>query len=229
MESKPTPLTADAQRAERFDRNLRSALDDVSLPAGLTDRLLAGCEAALVTPAKTEGAKSEIQTPRSRFSRRQMLAMLTTAASVSVLISGGWLGLGRKPRPVTADELAQSALSWFDRSGPAANWQPLVKAPVTQFPVADAVAVRPARWLKLDSSVVVYELPSPERGRQRALLFVQRTNRPHPALKNFPSTRLTASGGLGLIAWQRGSAVYVIAVVEADQMHKFIKPPPKLT
>lgn len=200
------------EQAERFDRNVRAALDDVELPAGLADRLLAGCEAAVVTPAKSEESTDDAAT--KKWSRRQVLAMFSAAASVLIALVGGWqLMTYLKPRPVSNDTLAQTAIAWFDLSGPQLTWQSYESAPVTQYPLARTIRYRPARWARLNNSTVVYDLTN---SGTRALLFVQRTNRPHPGLKSF-MTRLSSSGGIALGAWQRTEVVYVLAVIEGEQ------------
>jgi hypothetical protein len=116
---------------------------------------------------------------------------------------------------VSNDVVAQTAVQWFDLSGPKLNWQSYESAPVAQYPLARTIRYRPARWARLNDSTVVYDLT--HSGRQRALLFVQRTNRPHPGLNNFKMTRLSSSGGIALGAWQRTEVVYVLAVIEGDQ------------
>jgi|GEM_PF-5256336 len=206
-----------AERSERFDRNVRAALDDVAIPAGLTERMLAGCEAAAVTPAV-----------RQTWSRRQLLAILSTAASLLILVAGGYLGIqwvvDQKQRPVAVDQLTATATKWCDLSGPAANWKSGA-APTSQFPLDRAIIVGPARWAQIDKNTVVYELIRKRDGK-RARLFVQRTNRPHQ-IKTFPSTRLSTSGPHSMHAWQRNGYVYVIEFAEPDQqLQNFVQQTP---
>jgi hypothetical protein len=202
-------VAAAYEQSLQFDRQVRSALDDVPLPAGLTDRLLAGCEAAKITPATKE--------PKTRagVSRRKMLlAGFSLAASLLLLIWGGVEVFTKfnPAAPVSAEQLANSALQWRDQSGPSAKWQPVTKSTQDAFPIDRAIVVGPSRWAPLGPNVSVYELKV---GGKRALLFVQRTNRPH-AIRNFPSTPLPASGGDSLAAWQRDGFVYVILVTDGS-------------
>jgi hypothetical protein len=217
-------LAAAMQQSAQFDRNVREALDDVPVPSGLMERLLARCEASVdvpaveaplpETPAVAETSVSEsAPEPRpAKWSRRRVLAVLSLAASVLGVLIGG---LSYRfnlldPTPVTMDQLAAKANHWFNQSGPAADWA-AAKFPVEQFPFDRAVIVPPQKWRQLDGSTVAYDLTVV--GGQRALLYVERTNRPHN-IRNFPYTKLTSSGGVALGAWQRDGYVYVLVVVE---------------
>jgi hypothetical protein len=216
LQTSPELLQA-VEKSERFDRSVRAALDDVAVPAGLADRMLAGCEAAVVMPAAAMAA-NEIVASRS-LSRRQWIALVSTAASLLIVLAGGyetWRWVMSPPRPLSNDELAAAATSWFDLSGPQTGWQSLDKAPLAQYPLSRGLKFGPTRWARLDETTVVYELTRP--GRQRALLFVKVGQRPLPGItKTFPLQRLGSSGGLALGAWQRGSVVYVLSVIEGDQ------------
>lgn len=202
-------LQSVVEQSERFDRGVRAALDDVELPAGLADRLLAGCEAALVSPASSEEKSVDAPATKKRWSRRQVIAMFAAAASLLIVLVGGWQFLiWTKPRPVSNDVLAQSAMQWFDQSGPASNWS-TGSAPTKDFPLDPAMVYGPVRWRQVNPSTVVYEM---RHQGQRALLFVSKQTRPHPGLATSPFTGLNASGGIELGAWQRQKMVYVLAV-----------------
>lgn len=219
MQTSPELLQA-AEKSARFDRSVRAALDDVTVPAGFADRLLAGCEAAQVTPAATQ-----IEPKSNRFSRRQVIALFSAAASLLILVGGGlalqdWL---TRSRPVSNDVLAMNAVTWFDQSGPAATWES-TPPPIQQFPLHD-IKYAPKRWRYLDAEkrdIVVYEMGFQG---QRALLFVIKPTRPYPQLSHSPFTGLTSSGGISLGAWQRNSRVYVLAVHgNSQQLNIFVRP-----
>ncbi|WP_254510807.1 hypothetical protein [Anatilimnocola floriformis] len=200
-----------AEKSERFDRSVRAALDDVALPAGLLERMLTGCEAAVVAPAEP---LAEATATSRRFSRRQAIALFAAAASLLIAVMGAWLfgDWWNRPRPVSNDQLAQSAMTWLDQSGPAAQWS-TAAAPAKEFPLDAALVYRPVRWRYLDAAkkdAVVYEMRHES---QRALLFVYKLKQPHPNVGSYPYSALTASGGVSLGAWQRGGMVYVLAVV----------------
>jgi hypothetical protein len=222
-------LAAAMQQSAQFDRNVREALDDVPVPSGLMERLLARCEASVdmpvaeaatraatraETPAVAESHESvpTSETRPATWSRRRVLAVLSLAASLLVVLIGGlgYRAAFQKPTPVTMDQLAAKANHWFSQSGPAADWA-AAKFPVEQFPFDRSVIVPPQKWRQLDGSTVAYDLTVV--GGQRALLYVERTNRPHN-IRNFPYTKLTSSGGVALGAWQRDGYVYVLVVVE---------------
>jgi hypothetical protein len=218
-------LAAAMQQSAQFDRNVREALDDVPVPSGLMERLLARCEASVDVPAveaaplpetsavaETSVSESAPEPRPAKWSRRRVLAVLSLAASLLVVLIGGlsYRAAFQKPTPVTMDQLAAKANHWFSQSGPAADWA-AAKFPVEQFPFDRSVIVPPQKWRQLDGSTVAYDLTVV--GGQRALLYVERTNRPHN-IRNFPYTKLTSSGGVALGAWQRDGYVYVLVVVE---------------
>jgi hypothetical protein len=188
---------------------VRAALDDVESPAGLADRLLAGCEAALVSPASAEEKSVDAPATKKRWSRRQMIAMFSAAASLLIAIVGVWqYAIWRTPRPVSNDMVAQTAVQWFDQSALAADWSS-GSAPTKEFPIDPAMVYGPVRWRKVNSTTVVYEM---RHQGQRALLFVSKQTRTHPDLATSPFTGLNASGGIELGAWQRQKMVYVLVV-----------------
>jgi hypothetical protein len=218
-------------KSQRLDRSLRVALDDVAVPAGLADRMLAGCEAALVSPAKDEPV-AEPAKSASRISRRQMISILSAAASLLIAIFGSWafVDWAFAPRPISNEQLAMHAVEWFDQSGPAADWS--TAAPPTQAFPLDSMVYRPSRWRYLEAksntqqpATAVYEM---RHLGQRALLFVYQSRRPHDELASTPYTDLTASGGISLGAWKRGNVVYVLAVVGSNSrrpLEQFVRKP----
>ena len=220
------------EQSERFDRSVRAAFDDVTLPAGLADRLLAGCEAALVSPAASAApvAEEAIPTKQSarRFNRRLALALFSAAASLLIAVIGGWsyVNWAYRTRPVSNDMLALQAMNWFDQCGPAAQWSNAA-APTKSFPLDRALVYRPVRWrfLNDERDTVVYEMKHES---QRALLFVFKPQQPHPQLLKVPYSRLSASGGIALGAWKRGEYVYVLAVSGGHgqrPLDSFVRPP----
>lgn len=201
------------KRSERFDRNVRSALDDVPLPAGFADRLLAKCEAAVVTPAQTTPEGPVRQTSP----RRLFLAQLSIAASLLILALAAYPAakyVWQARQPVTADELAQTAVTWFDDCGPGAKWTPVDPAILAQYPLDPALRFRPLVYRRVNPTTVAYNL---SHGGKRALVFVHLPSRPHPSLNKYPYGVLPASGGISLGGWQRGEVVYVIGVTGSDR------------
>jgi len=210
LETKPA-VAAAYDCSQHFDRQVRSALDDVPLPADLADRLLHGCEAALVTPASKMTAATPAQT-----SRRMILA---DSLSVCLLaIVGGVIGffIAKNPRPATAEQLAQFSLDAFNKTGPAAKWQAVTANTLAAFPLDAAIAAPARRSVQLTPTAVAYDLT--RSGRERALLIVQRANAQNPNLRTFPYTRLNSSGGVTIGAWQRNTRyIYILVVVEDQQ------------
>lgn len=202
-------LVEAVKRSERFDRNVRSALDDVEVPAGFAERLLAKCEAAVVTPAQEEKPK--------KASRRKWLAQLSIAASLLIVALAAYPAITfifNARQPVTADELAQSAVTWFDDCGPGAQWAPVNPTILAQYPLDPALRFRPLVYRQVNPTTVAYNL---SHSGKRALLFVHLPARPHPTLHKFPYGALPASGGISLGAWQRSEVVYVLGVTGSER------------
>lgn len=209
LESQPE-LVAAVKRSERFDRNVRSALDDVALPAGFAERLLAKCEAAVVTPAAPE------EKPR-KSSRRKWLAQLSIAASLLIVSLAAYPAINtiwQARQPVTSDELAQTAVTWFDACGPGVQWIPVNEKILAEYPLSSALRFRPKVFRQVDESTVAYYLGSDGK---RAILFVHQAKRPHPLLSNSPYRALPVSGGISLGAWKRDDVVYVIGVTGSNR------------
>lgn len=207
-------VAAALQRSERFDRNVRSALDDVPLPSGFAERLLAKCEAAVVTPAAVPAAIADggMKSPRRRF-----LAQLSIAASLliaSLAAYPAYQFLAQTRRPVTSDELAQTAVTWFDDCGPGVQWTPVNEKILAEYPLSSALRFRPKVFRQVDESTVAYYLGSDGK---RAILFVHHAKRPHPLLNNSPYSVFPVSGGISLGAWKRDNVVYVIGVTGSNR------------
>jgi hypothetical protein len=213
LESRPEVAEA-LQRSERFDLNVRAALDDVPLPEGLTGRVLARCEAAVVTPAEPP---QKITGPSSR---RRVLAQWSVAASLLVVFLAiypayqAYQYVTHSRRPVTADELAQAAVAWFDACGPGASWSKVDAAILAQYPLDPALRFRPLVYRRVDAATVAYNL---SHSGKRAILFVHLPKRPHPTLNKYPYGPLPATGGISLGAWERSQVVYVIGVTGSDR------------
>lgn len=207
-------VAAALQRSERFDRNVRSALDDVPLPAGFAERLLAKCDAAVVVPAEATKEQEVISRPSSR---RRFLAQLSIAASLLIVSLAAYPAiqyLWQARQPVTSEELAQTAVRWFDDCGPGASWTKVDATILAQYPLDPALRFRPLVYRRVDPTTVAYNL---SHGGKRALLFVHLPSRPHPTLNKYPYGVLPASGGISLGGWQRGEVVYVIGVTGSDR------------
>jgi hypothetical protein len=161
---------------------------------------------------------------RQAWSRRQVIAIFSAAASLLILLIGGYQFLTwRQPRPVGIDQLTATANAWCDLSGPAAKWR-TAAWPSAQYPLDRSIRVGPQRWAQIDKSTIVYELIRNDG--KRARLFVQRTDRPHQ-IKNYPSSRLSTSGPHSMHAWQRNGYLYVIEYAEPDQrLQDFVQQAP---
>lgn len=233
-------LAQQLARSQQFDRAVRGAVQDVPVPAGLLEQLLASAgqvssqvssaeqaslaNAAVELPA-ADFARDELQ-PRpmqpSRVKRARFLAILTTIAAVVVLALSIRAYLPTPQKVVTAGELSERVDRWLVEVLPPAGWnRDLNQAPLKTHPLATSIRVKPLRWHALatadDSRAVVYDLTRP--GRQRAVLFVLQSPAKYSVAAPPASTQLLASRGMRVVAWQAGEHLYVLAVQEGDGQH----------
>jgi hypothetical protein len=90
--------------------------------------------------------------------------------------------------------------------------------PPPQYPIDPLVLGQPKAWRPMRGDIpgAVYDLTPP--GKQPALLFVMRTPNLYRVGNSANAyTRLTASRGNTVAAWQKGDLLYVLAVVEDGQ------------
>jgi len=226
-------------RSQRFDRSVIAALQDVSVPTGLLERLLqktaaraeAGdpgdavlqvavsrvvSEPVTSEPAVTPRDQAAVAAPaRSKLTRR---GWLLRAGSIGV-VAAVLLGLAvvmrpTQPRTISQAELAGIIQNWVEQTNTRTRWQSMKPSPPAGFPVGAAWARWQTAWCSIQiaagESAVAYELRS---SGPKARLFVVRT--PHrytvPATPGvlLPGT----SGGVKVSAWQpAGGLLYVLFV-----------------
>ena len=202
-------------RSQQFDRAVRAAVHDVPVPSDLLQKLLAEHDAA--------GTKQEIEGPmpvrRSLVSRR-LIGVLSTIAALFLLALGINAFRQRPPEVVTAGELADRADAWMGEVLQAKDWQKdLNLAPQRTHPIPATVFGKAVAWRPVDtndrSQGVAYDV-SRQIG-SRAFLFVIRSTAKYPVAAPPAFTRITASRGMTLVAWQQGDRLYVLAVQEDGQ------------
>lgn len=219
-------------RVQALDGAIGEALEDVPVPVGLSERLLARLAAEQVVSA-VESAKPPAEILEAApspatdgASRRTWLYWslgLTAAASIAGIVATmGWL------RPIlTADNIRAQVLQY--------NEEPLASAPVERgypegYPLSRHVYRLPhTTWRPVygflhrsDLNGVAYDLML--RGTS-ATLYVVPTRVSHfPAA---PPARIgTATGNLAVAAWQENGLLYVL-VVQGDERayQSFIRRP----
>src|SRR6266568_506670 len=115
----------ESARSQQFDRALRAALNDLPVPAGLADRLMAAnaAESAPLRsppPAKTENA--DARNHRRYMSRRTIMlatGSLALVGLIAISVATFW-----RPQPVIAQqELGGEVTGWLAALQPK-NWHP---------------------------------------------------------------------------------------------------------
>jgi hypothetical protein len=204
-------LRAAFDRLQRQDLLLSRAFQQVEVPDGLEQRLLARlvemqpAPAEIGLPSQSGSSGSESAPPKSspRSARRKWL-VASLAMAGSLLLLFGWFS--QRPITPTIDVLASRSLQWTVdlQSLPAESWQEFHES---EFP---QLRWRPRRWqalpTKLDAEVVVFDFGST---RDRQLLLYQFKTRHTLPLPKIPYQSLTVTGAWQSGAWQEGEHVYV--------------------
>lgn len=225
------------ERVQKWDAAISKSLEAVSVPPGLSERivdclraaqgesaqrdsadLLAGTVAAAAEIRETSGEAQVSPSPtRHAWSRRHWAGGVSAAlvACVVVLAVGYWL---RQGSDLAIEILADQ---WHAELG--GNWQ-LGSAP-RDFTVPTAILVSPARWQRIGSfaavPVVAYELWHPTAG--KAMLYVARMTRPGMPAAPPPDPQWT-SGGKAVAYWQSDSRLYVVVFENERNYRAFVRP-----
>ncbi len=203
-------------RSQRFDQAVAAAMHDLSVPAGLADRLLAACQREQPTPSKV----AEHPASQGLSRRAWLIAIGSTATAVAATVAA-WQ-MARPARAVSPDELSLAVSQWAsDGQVPAAEWKAPARLPAAyQPPLAIKAPVN--RWRSLlpakgglaTSGVAIHFTPP---AAPRAMLFVISSRAKFP-LSATPKAIPTPSRfqGAKAVAWQNPSTglVYVLFVVE---------------
>jgi hypothetical protein len=218
--SRDPAIAAELARSQQFDASARAALNDLPVPTGLAERLIAAIESnspAAELSLPPSAADIANASPRGfAITRRRLLVAGGSLALASLIAVSAYRTWRASHRLVGQDELADTASRWV--RSPATNaWTSARPAGIA---LDSAVAVSPRQWRLLSrselpewsASVTAVDLASP---RSKAILFVVRS----PARFAVPSAPTTTSllpftGGFKAIAWQRHGAPLYILVVE---------------
>jgi hypothetical protein len=212
-------VRSDCERIQRNDRLIRSAMQDVSLPAGLEAKLLAAVQAAQVVPlAGVEQAVREdaragdtlaVPVP-AKASRRWIMKAAVGLGAAAATIAAIFGFLNQKPtdQQITKDQLATQVEEWL-RKADARTMTPPTKAALTTFPTRTVVG-KVDRFRSISGGITAYSVA---RGASRATLLVVPTTKAYP-VGSLPFTKLGVSGGWQVGAWQKDGILYVIAVPE---------------
>ncbi len=224
-------------RVQKYDAAILKSIDDVSVPAGLSQRILERLRAArdesadgrseellagaVTAASKTHEASSDAQISpvpgRLALSRRNLTGAALTALLACVLLVVVINLLQERSELALADLADQ----WQAELGN--NWQKLATAP-PDFEVPGAVLVTPTQWQWIDryttEPVVAYELVHAKAG--KAMLYVARMTR--DGLRGSPPLTPQSTSGKAVAYWQSGSRVYVLVVEDDRNYRAFVRP-----
>jgi hypothetical protein len=217
-------LRSEWESRQRSDRRLAGAMHDVSVPAGLAERILAAAEGARaglgasINQAVATGPDLTAEVsprgnspPALRISRRLAWRLVATAALVFMGILGVWQVWLRPPQTVTRVQLEEIAQGWFNTAIQQTKPMPPSVKPPLPFPRRD-VASSFQSWQRLPAAEkpVAFDLTN-RHSRGKIFLFAARTKKDYE-VQSVPYTPLTATRGLEMGAWQQGDVLYVVVV-----------------
>jgi len=221
---------------EHFDRAVGRAMEQVPLPLGLAERLLATLQAAdgqlaeANRPAQgswpVEGSRpadgSRLAEKNRRVVSRRWLVPASIAAAALVAVFG-WFVFRPVYPPMGYEDVIADVGDFYDQEA-AAEGQPLAVVPSADFPLSSAVVTnsstrwRPVSKLLGRSTGVAYELTS-ARGKRATLYVVDLNSRHRPiatnSLPSSPPNNGIFTEGRTMGAWSNGTQLYVL-VVEGD-------------
>jgi hypothetical protein len=203
----------------QFDAALKAALQDVPVPPGLAERLLACCDAA-ESAAEPSPPLVSVAAARPRFSRRALwLAGAGAALAASMLLAA--LLWPRAPQSVSVHELAAIFPDWLAASEHAAPASALPKG--YQLPANLRVLPQGYRQFVTRQSWPAVAASLAPSGSPQATLFIVRSK----VSFQVPQTpvRLPATAGNSAVAWQVRDLLYVLVVEERGQrLEDFLAP-----
>jgi hypothetical protein len=152
----------------------------------------------------------------ARFSRRRLLVGFTALSAAVVLLAAVWIET-HSPPSYTPDRVLAEAVDFFGNDNQPLG--PLVseKDPPAEYPMSrDIVQLPNVRWRYVEKFLgrraVAYDLPS---SGGRATLYVLLTS--VPDLPPIPPTEpRSTTGGKSAAAWQAGTGLLYVLVVEGD-------------
>jgi hypothetical protein len=209
---------ADLQRAldrlHGFDHEVVAALDDVDVPAGLADRLLARLAEQNVAAGAAQEAAVELAPAaergsgaRGRFTRRQAGWAIGVAASLLIATFAVWQAI--KPATFAIEEIPSLASTW--RSELSNGWHEgaLPAGFVVPGPLRKFMGDWQAMLIKGHDAIAV-RLRHP--GGREAMLFVVRGGAGRVEETRIPSSPQSPSGGWAVGYWRDDNNLNVLLV-----------------
>ncbi len=215
------------RHVQSWDAAIVGAMEQVSVPGGLAERILDRLQAAEanttslsvsvvdLTPTEAEPTASPLPS-RRQFSRKQWLTAVSTmaAALLVAVYLGGWLGRGHE---TSVEAIADG---WLQQLGP--TWQNMRKVP-QGYAIPAAITASPSGWQRIGQVAngrgVAYQLAHPTAG--TAKLFVAPLpvkGLPMPMAP--PGAPQSTTGGKAVSYWQSGSLLYVLIVDGGERSYR---------
>lgn len=227
------------ERSQHADRTIRGAMQDVPLPAGLEQRLLAAVQAAQeqslafvekATVAETpgQGVDSVASAKRAPITSRRTWVWGTFGLTAAALILAAIVGnqfLNPADEAVTKDQLASQVQDWLQAVSKV-KWD--ATATAKRFPKGslNGGVSRSGSVASSQGTIFVYDVTL-STGSSRAMLLVLPTMAKYPVDSLPPFTSVPVSGAWDVVAWQKDGALYVLAVSGTDsRLDQFIRHQP---
>ena len=227
-------LRSEWESRQRSERVIAAAMDDMSVPAGLAERILAAAGVVdrarlgkatdrAVAAAEDAGESADAPRPQRYLSlTRRQLVSIGSAALVLVAAAMIWQVWFVEPVKVSKEQLAISAQAWYQAALKPGDSLKSGNGP-HPFPAA-AIKGLPAGWRQVkandERSLIVYDLSSI---RGHVYLFAAKTSKEY-AVGKLPYTTIPTTGGLEVGAWQAGNVIYVLVVDSDQKLEEFLRP-----
>jgi hypothetical protein len=224
------------EETRAWDRAIGEAMQDVAVPAGLSDRLWnalqsassAGAMPSEIVPSPAAAPASEATRAGgsgagSRKHRRWAIALAGIVVSAAVILVAVFVQPTRRPAPQPTPEFASEVIQWSD-AVVKSDWRTdFSSAELRDFPLDEAIRGVPRRWTRLSTryhrQTLVYDLTSLRDERTYVFCFPaprSRSDLPSaPPLKPFSTT-----GGFSVGTWQRNDQVYVLAAQGGEHRYR---------
>ncbi len=214
------------QRTQGLDARLVRAIDDVAVPPGLRERILARIVAEQGAGSGEQGAGSreqgdaaddDVALPAQATARRRWVRSVAAVAASLLLLAAGYT-FWPHHSALSYDKLLDQSSQWYEQLRTNPIWQPLSpREAIRDFPVAEEIRRQPRHWADVSALVgqaaCAYDLSAADG--HRATLFVI-SDDGQIAGSASPFKPGSSTGGLMIGCWQSGELVYVL-VVEGDE------------
>jgi hypothetical protein len=209
LEEEPEVATS-LGRIQQLDAHLQQAMDDVPVPTGLADRLLARLadDCVMLSSSDTAAEPTPLNEHFSKpVSRRRLLTWGAALAASLLVASGIWHSM--KPTPFTAAAIETLADDWRNELGE--NWNSLPLPNSIAIPDVLRGLARDWQRLKLEGAPAV-AIRLGEDAKNRTTLFIIDRQLDPPAPDSPPSNPQWTTGGWSIAFWQHRRQLNVLMV-----------------